>query len=509
MAARSSLTTSTFVLLAALVTCIAASLRVQGLWLGLPYQTDIDEPMHVTPALRIVTLATPDHQWWYYPAFFYYLLAGTFGLMRTVLGLSQTVLQGEFPMYHLSARILVAAIGTLAVALIIPWASRALHSRSLGLVAGLCLAVSPVHVRESQRATSDVTAAALVWLVFLVTLSGYDRGSKRRLLAAGFFSGLAASTKWNAGAVAIVPLLALWILPDETVRSRFVASLKLSAIVLVGLLAGSPMLPFRLAEIRQCLGGVYGLYSNGNLVSTAPHAWPSFARLLATDVGGSGIALAAIGAFTLVAIGRRGTLLWLFPALYFVFVGSFRIDYQRTVLPMLPLVPLAVAAGFGRLTSGSRAAGLIATALLVLGLSAATYTTQRNHAALVQDKRTLLDAKTWAEMNLPEGASVLGEWHGPPLNEWPAARSFRFREVPCVAIEDVPVLAQRGVEYVVEAGMYEKIVANPDSLKAGTTAARVRGHFESLHRSARLLVTIGRVRIWELPRTRPESRSTH
>lgn len=84
-----------------------------------------------------------------------------------------------------------------------------LWDRRAGLIAGLLLAVTPLHALHSHFLTVDVPATLWVVLSLLwsVRLATDDPKPLRAALLAGIFAGLAAATKYNM-ALAILPLLA-------------------------------------------------------------------------------------------------------------------------------------------------------------------------------------------------------------------------------------------------------------------------------------------------------------
>lgn len=496
----------TTALLGALVVAIALALRLQGTRYGLPYQTDIDEPLHLTGALRIAAFETADHQCWTYPAFFFYVLAAEFVAARWLLGLSPVLLQSEFPIYHLAGRFLIVAIGTAAVALTIAWTARALRSRTLGLIAGLCMAVFPLAVRESQIVTTNALASLVALGALIATLEAHDRGSTRGLLVAAGLAGLAASTKYNAGTVVLAPLVvALARTADPlTARVRIVGTL--AAVSMVTFLMGTPLLPLRIATFVPAMGELAHHYSTGHISQGPAHSYVPHLVTLSVQLGPGGAALFVVGLASLIASGRRGLAVWTFPVGYFLFAGWFPVDFPRTLLPIGAFVALAVAAGFERALRVGRAhwPGKVVAGLALLALAhtvaQASLNTSEAQARIAHDAENQIAAKEWAEAHLPAGARIVGEWHCPPLNEWPASRTFELRYRIFAMTDGLPELGGQGVRYVIESGQYQRLVANAESARPGTYHHRVRRNYEDLHRSGRLLATFDQIRFWELPR---------
>jgi len=125
----------------------------------------------------------------------------------------------------------IMAVGTVAVSLRL---GRRLYGPLGGLLAGLFLALMPLHVRFSHLAITDVPAAFFASLAALWALRIYQEGRRTDFLLAGVFVGLAGSSKYPA-ALAAVPVLAAALLRAPTLRSPGLWSAGAAAVLTFGL----------------------------------------------------------------------------------------------------------------------------------------------------------------------------------------------------------------------------------------------------------------------------------
>ncbi|HEY1015162.1 MAG TPA: glycosyltransferase family 39 protein, partial [Herpetosiphonaceae bacterium] len=199
--------------LPALIVLLAFGLRVWAIGWGLPYADHPDEPAVSNVALGMLKRGDWDPRTFVYPSLYYNLLRATFtahwafgksrGLYADMAQLPATTdVYVTVPGFFIWGRLLTLALGVLTVglALLIGW--RWLGERA-GLLGGLLLAILPYHMRHSQYITTDVATGLTALLALGGALLVLDSGSWRRYALAGFAAGLAAGTKYNAGAVVL------------------------------------------------------------------------------------------------------------------------------------------------------------------------------------------------------------------------------------------------------------------------------------------------------------------
>lgn len=196
---------------------LAFLLRFIGIKHGFPFITHPDESAIIRSAMGIKFNPNPGHFDW--PHLHFYLNYGVYFLFIKFRGLLQILnlrssLEPAIPLFwrdplvfYYISRMVSVFMGTLTV-----WpiylSGKSLFNRRAGLFAALAFAIIPFHVWRSHYALVDVpTVFWLSWSLYFSTLIIKSPYIKNYILA-GFFVGLAASTKYNGGLAAIMVLLA-------------------------------------------------------------------------------------------------------------------------------------------------------------------------------------------------------------------------------------------------------------------------------------------------------------
>lgn len=162
------------------------------------------------------------------------------------------------------ARCISAAAGGLTAGLIFSIGRRWANDRT-GWLAALLFAAAPIPVREAHFATTDALATFLSALVVLSAL-GYT-AAQDELLARRWFwvmavtAGLATATKYNAGMVVPLGILAISLrrrrLFDRTIAKEIIL---FSAVTILTFLITNPYVLVQIREWKAALGAtVYGL----------------------------------------------------------------------------------------------------------------------------------------------------------------------------------------------------------------------------------------------------------
>ncbi len=175
---------------------VAFALRVYGLRWGIPNQQHLHSyhPDEFDIAGRAAwMLAQGDLN----PHFFNYgsltiYLTYFVGMIASALGFIN-----DFGGWHLVARLLTVAFGTMTVGVVF-LIGRMLYSETVGLVAAAFLAVMPGHVVHSHYATVDVPATFFITLSLLCAAHILITPTMRWYALAGLSAGWAGACKYNA-----------------------------------------------------------------------------------------------------------------------------------------------------------------------------------------------------------------------------------------------------------------------------------------------------------------------
>ena len=233
---------------------------------------------------------------------------------------------------------------------------RRLWGRRTGLLAGLILAIGPLHAQHSHFLTVDVPAAfwgtlSLLWAVRLAT---GEPKPWRATLWAGVFAGLAAATKYNL-ALAVLPLCAAigmaraspllsqnGSIPANRLVSKHLA-IGLAAFVLAFLLACPGAILENAAFLRDLRAEAVHVQNGDD--PTFQNTGNGFLYPIthSLDAGlGLPLLLLTLAAVMYAAYKReRGDgLLAAFALPYYILISLVAVRYARYTIPLLPILAL-------------------------------------------------------------------------------------------------------------------------------------------------------------------------
>jgi 4-amino-4-deoxy-L-arabinose transferase-like glycosyltransferase len=334
---------------------IAVALRVWGIGFGLPHTlTRPDEDAVFSIALRFFG-RTLDPAFFHWPTLFMYTVAAGYVVYFNIGRLAgwfpfEISFVAAAPVYPapllLIARALSAASGVMTV-----WTVHRLglllFDRTRALIGALFLAVAALHVRNSHFGVTDVAATWLLTLSFLFTARFARTGARRDLVLSALWAGLAASTKYNAGLVA---LPGLWVIAsggcDRVSGWGFRVRLLLvyCVVAVVAFVAGTPYAVLDVRSFIAALAEVSARLRDGH-AAMAGYGW--VVHLRSSLYYGLGLPLLIAGIVGLVLYWwqdrRAGVLFALFPVVYFAVIGGGQTAFARYVIPLVPFLCLSAA----------------------------------------------------------------------------------------------------------------------------------------------------------------------
>lgn len=352
------LRTALIAALAALVIAGAFALRIHAVGWGLPYSDHPDEGPQANRALGMLRRGDWNPHFFGKPSLYYYAVKLVFaahlrygeatGLYRSVADLPVTTdVYVAAPGLFVWGRWLTVLLGTATVAGLL-WLGLRWWDVRVGMVAAALLAALPFHIRHSQYLTQDVPSAFLALLALWAALDLLKNPRPRAYVLAGVLAGLAASTKYNAGAVALA-VAAAHLLAWRRESLRRIGLLALAGLCSVGaFVLTTPYIvldfgTFYESAFEQLRG--YGPQGSGDLRRT----WPvmSYLRFFFAEGLAPLAALAALLGIGL-AVARRhgpGVVLLAFVLPYPLIFLSQSTHYFRNMLPIIPPLALLAAAG--------------------------------------------------------------------------------------------------------------------------------------------------------------------
>ena len=387
------------------------------------------------------------------PTFSDYVVAGASALVggaRRLLGLDPSF--GAFvaretvaPHVALWVGRIVSILASAASVAVVARLGRRLFSASVGLFAGLLLALDGVAAWSAPLCGNESLVVLLGLLAVATAIGG---GSLRRRFASGLLLGLAVSTKYSAG-ILVLPIALAWGL-----RAWPVALTAPLAFVL-----GSPMAVLNFEDFLRGFRteGSY-LHSGYFAMDRARHELGFVYYLRTYAESHQGVVLASLCAVGIVASlalvvfrrDRTHALLLAASTPLYLFLGSGIFNSERFLLPSVSFIALHGAWALDRLLARvawlrARPDVAFAAGLAVIGGAAASTTAEQQAAlgrrfgtpepacvllaelkpslapgsrvaqlAIPGDFRLLLDADPWTEMSLPapsdEERRIAAEW---------------------------------------------------------------------------------------------------
>ena len=402
-------------------------LRLWSIQHGLPWSYNADEELHFVPtAVDMFRTGSLNPGYFENPPFLTYLVYVLFKL-RFAAGFPFGGDGGFVRQFaddpteaYVTARVLVAAIGT-AVAGLVWWAGSRFFGRRTGLVAAALMTFAFLPVFYSKLALNDVVTMAPVCVALVGCLMAWERGRWTDWALAGAAVGVATATKYTAGALlAGIGLAALLRLREQ--RESLVALLVRLAIAAAAFGAAFLVLnPFSLldfAEFRSQVGGQAGTAgAAAKLGQDDVPGWVYYAWTLTWGLGVVPVLALLGGAILAVrAEPRRTLLLMVFPVLLFLFLGAQARFFGRWLLPAYPA--LVILAGYGavraaewlaalRGSSERRSAWALAAVTVLLVGQGAVQSVRVDAQLAHADTRQL--ARDWLAANVPAGSRVVVE----------------------------------------------------------------------------------------------------
>lgn len=167
------------------------------------------------------------------------------------------------PASLLAARLTIVVVGLALIAAVILWVVRVFEAPWLGVLAGTLVAFNPILVRHSTYFTPDQLSALFATLALFGASLIVMRGKRANYLFAGVMAGLAASSKYNAGLVAVAIAVAHW--------QRFGLGLRHTTLLLRAALAScatvlitSPFLLLNMGSAHKAIKFIVIHYSSGH-----------------------------------------------------------------------------------------------------------------------------------------------------------------------------------------------------------------------------------------------------
>ncbi|HEU5439120.1 MAG TPA: phospholipid carrier-dependent glycosyltransferase, partial [Ktedonobacterales bacterium] len=467
------------------VSLVALAARLWGIGFGLPYAVHPDEPVVNGTVVSMLQRHAFDPATYIYPSLLYYVLAAIAllyqGVTGTTIGMppDQTGL-GLYPNPDavLWMRIGVALLCVVAVTavyrvgrtLVGPWAA---------LGGALLLAFSPLHIIQSQIATTDGVSATGMVLVAATSVWAVRSARREAFWAAGVALGVAAGIKYQVAIGGVMLLAAYGIVllrrrrAGETLSARTVLRdprLLAFALAPLAFLITTPYAVLNWPAFLNDVDSVFLHYgveghlgvAGSSLVFTLQEMFAHNETLLSV--------LAVVGLLHALLRRRTEMLIVAMGALaYFILVASPKVHFERNLVPLWPLLALLAAEGIlwvGGLLAAFAArplpfaltrplarpavrGTLLGLLLLAAFLPTLGRTIQQNTIRSEPDVQAT--ASTWINAHVPAGAKIAYESYSVTLDP----RRFQLIYLRGgLYTEPLSWYSDQGIQYVVASQMF-------------------------------------------------------
>jgi len=388
----------------------AAGIRFYGIYWGAPERIDLhpDETEHVMNHALDLSFQDLDPHFLNYPAFLMYLIAGANGIAKEA-GWIHDPWQS-----YIIGRAIVATFGALTAVAAFLLALEIGGGLLGALLAGIWVALLPLHTWESHAAITDIPMTFWITMGLYASARLVTRRRPMDFMAAGAMIGFATASKYTGALLAVAPVTAM--IAGRVPWRMALKNLALTAIV--ALLCAFIATPYSFLHLQQTLaamafenihvhGGHFGFSTlSGHGIQYHPYAY----ELLAGWPFSMGIALYASALCGLLWIlfhpTPKRTVMLVFFVVFFGLIGSWTFTPLRYSLPVLLL--LAIFAGMWEAAwvhSARRWKQIVAT-LVIAGTaiytSVFTYETDRRYR---QDTR--ISAQHWLDKTMKPGQRLL------------------------------------------------------------------------------------------------------
>lgn len=320
-------------------------------------------------------------------------------------------------------RSLSALAGSLTL-LVVFAIGRMLHSESAGILATAVLAFLPLHIQQSHYGTVDIFLTFLTALCMWSSLEALRRPTLGRIALAGGLVGCCMGTKTSGVmaslAVALAVMASHW--PVDSWRKAGNALGKLVVSGLVALMCWFATSPFTFLEWEEfqkrmdyegkvVLGIFMPTYTvqfyGGRPFETTIENLVHYG--MGTPLGLLAL-FASVYALGMAVLGKRMGLIQLFSYFipYFLTIGTWKVQFIRYQVPLLPFYAVFVGYVVVRLAQMNRpmrfavggVAGLVLAHTTLYGIA---------YAKLLGEPHTRYAASQWIHEKVPQGSVILHE----------------------------------------------------------------------------------------------------
>lgn len=487
-------------------------IRIFGIYFGLPYLYNPDEPIFVEHSKHILN-GSLNPGWYgagtliiYLLAILYAVILTTYYVYSCIIGNTHTlsefkqiivkILQSDPTLFYLPGRLLMVFFAVISIYMVY-LISKKLYNEEVGILSSFCLALSPLHIIHSRYIRPDIPTTMLILLSIYFLFNFFDQFEQIKwLVLSSLFAGFSIAAKYTSGII-VIPIIIYSVICDfgrgeplkqqlfdkgenksEVPKNNTKVSLlnQLLDSIKIKTYLGRALLfifmgyfifaPFTVIEYPKLLGAIVyearGIHlGHERLAGIQNHIW-YLKNTMRYGIGGVFFELfAGIGLLFLFFEKPRGKqLLFIsFPILFFLIIGCAKLRWSRWLIPVLPFEAILFGIGFyfsyqylckDRIIQRFRPQilGLFVAALITASYPTLKYNIEYAAKLTRPDTRTI--AKKWVEHNLPDGSTIAYEHYAPHLHIRPK-RNFKLINTDWKTIVSKPISAYKEmlVDYII------------------------------------------------------------
>lgn len=464
------------IILTLLILCLALGLRLWGLAYDLPNIFHADEPWPLNIAYGMLTTGDMNPHFFDWGSLVIYVnfliqviaswLSGGASIAVTpVIFRGMGIAFTTMPNLVLASLLVSVAFGVATVGLVMAAGKKTSGRISMGLLAGLLMALVFTGVTLSKVITADVYATFFVTMVLLSSLAILKSSRTRAYIWAGIGLGLAIASKYNS-ALVVLTILAAHFLRNGLKGFKDYRLYLCAGVALLAFFLGMPYTILSLEEFYAGFVSTGQHYASGHagmegntLIFYLRYMW---------ETGGILYILAFLEILRGI-ITRNKVLITIavFPVVYFIFISSFFVRNDRTFLPVTPFAFMLAASFITFLwqkvsesaTRRRQVIGqVVVIALLLVSLILPSLYTARtsNMWATATSRET---ARVWVEDNLPQGSKIAYESYAPYIDP----EHYAVTSLAMMIDQPARWYRENGIEYLVfGSGMYARFYNDPE-----------------------------------------------
>ena len=392
-------------------------------------------------------------------------------VMRTSVSASSSILIERPASFFLAIRFVSFLMSSLSLIIFYKGVKEFL-GKNIAIVSLIFFTLSVQNIEDAHLATLESGVTFWVVLTFFFSQRIFRTGKSLNYLLAGLFAGFSVSTKYNGALVTLLILSAhiSYAVANNISAWRVVLSKKLllsAASSILGFFVGTPyaLLDFKnfirtdsavgaLWQFHRQKAPLYRTIFNFDLLETR------FKSEIFRSLGFLGPILVLLGSYlSLKKLKNRAVVILLFPALYFWYVGSFKLFYSQYFNLLFPFLAILVGIGMIGLIKIIRdfmknSFLLTPVMILILFLSAVSQIIQivkMDYVFAMGDNRVV--AEKWISENVKAGSKIgVSGAYGAKLDDFDGTSGFNavkidelFREMDTEFGHDAQIYYFRNV----------------------------------------------------------------